>query len=110
MQEGCLLSKVTVFAGICGFTSIIKVQGTDDYKAKVKISSPCEMIKKMGAELTELDWTRSVTREMCDSLVYKTADKYITHTACPVPSAILKAVEVEFGLALPKDVSMKIER
>lgn len=99
-----------MFAGVCGFTSIIRVQKKDDFKAEVKISSPCEMVKKMSSELKELDWTGSITRQMQDSQVYKTADKHITHAACPVPSAILKAIEVEFGLALPKDVTMKINR
>jgi hypothetical protein len=29
------------------------------------------------------------------------------HPACPVPSGILKAIEVAAGLALPKDASIK---
>ncbi|MBI4316389.1 MAG: hypothetical protein HY679_10665, partial [Chloroflexi bacterium] len=28
------------------------------------------------------------------------------HTACPIPAAILKAIEVEVGIALPKDVTI----
>jgi hypothetical protein len=36
--------------------------------------------------------------------------KFCTHSACPVPVGIIKAVEVEAGLALPADVSIKISR
>jgi len=38
------------------------------------------------------------------------ASRDISHAACPVPSAILKAIEVEVGAALPQDVTMTIER
>ena len=35
------------------------------------------------------------------------AAEHLAHPACPVPSGILKAIEVESGLALPKDASIK---
>jgi len=35
------------------------------------------------------------------------AAEHLVHPACPVPSGILKAIEVESGLALPKDASIK---
>lgn len=103
------MSKVKVLAGICGFTAIIRVLKVGDYRARVEIASPCEMLKEMNTELKEIDWTENITRKMGDSNVYRAADKHITHAACPVPSAILKAVEVEFGLALPRDVNMVVE-
>ena len=36
--------------------------------------------------------------------------KYCTHAACPVPVGIIKAVEIEAGLALPTDVSIKLTK
>jgi hypothetical protein len=36
------------------------------------------------------------------------AAKHCKHTACPVPSGIIKAVEVASGLALPKDASIQV--
>jgi hypothetical protein len=36
--------------------------------------------------------------------------KYCTHAACPVPVGIIKAVEVEMGMALPMDVIIKINK
>lgn len=104
------MSKVTVFTGICGFTAIIKVKKQEDGSLKISMASPCEMIKKMGEELKEVDWAQAITRNMCDSIIYQVANRHIRHTACPAPSAVLKAVEVEVGIALPKDVTMKIER
>ena len=33
-----------------------------------------------------------------------------SHPACPVPTGIIKAIEVEAGLALPRDVATKISK
>jgi hypothetical protein len=39
--------------------------------------------------------------------VYRAAGKHLKHPACVVPSAILKAVEVEAGLNVPKDAVIR---
>jgi hypothetical protein len=36
------------------------------------------------------------------------AAKHCKHAACPVPSGIIKAIEVASGLALPKDALIKV--
>jgi len=38
--------------------------------------------------------------------VYRSAAKNLKHVACPVPSGILKALEVEAGLNVLKDASI----
>ncbi|HIE26142.1 TPA: hypothetical protein EYP66_02520 [Candidatus Poribacteria bacterium] len=38
------------------------------------------------------------------------AAKHRLHTACPVPVGIIKAVEVEAGLALPADATIKLSK
>jgi hypothetical protein len=43
------------------------------------------------------------------SEVYKCASKCHLHASCPVPMAILKAIEVEAGLALPRPVLVQFE-
>ncbi|MHB1443957.1 MAG: DUF6951 family protein [Candidatus Humimicrobiaceae bacterium] len=40
--------------------------------------------------------------------MYETCRKYCKHAACPVPSGIIKAIEVACRLALPKDVCFEI--
>jgi hypothetical protein len=41
---------------------------------------------------------------------YEVAGACKAHAACPVPSAILKAMEVAAGMALPADVSISIRK
>jgi hypothetical protein len=38
------------------------------------------------------------------------AREILPHPACPVPAAIIKAVEVAGGLALPRDASIKVSK
>ena len=36
------------------------------------------------------------------------AAQHCKHAACPVPSGIIKAIEVAAGLALPKDAHIEV--
>ncbi len=44
---------------------------------------------------------------MCETQVYKTASKYLCRTSCVVPSAILKAIEVQSKIFEPVNVSIE---
>ncbi len=104
------MTEVTVNPGICGLKTVIKVKSDDMQMANVEICTDCPNIKPMEEELKELDAYAECFSKICDSETYKLANKYCRHNSCPVPSAILKAVEVECGLALPKDAEIKIEK
>ena len=41
--------------------------------------------------------------------VYLTAEKSGCHTSCVIPAAVLKAVEVAMGMALPREVRITFE-
>ena len=59
-------------------------------------------------KLNELDWME-VFQPQGSVLFFKNAFQHIRHPACPVLTAILKAVEVEVGLALPRDAFIWFE-
>jgi hypothetical protein len=40
----------------------------------------------------------------------KLVREHCLHPSCPVPAGIIKAVEVEAGLALPKDVAIVVTK
>lgn len=104
-----MTTRVEVFAGICGHSAIIEVSKTDETHVQVVISSACEQITDMNPDLAKLQWKgkgHEVFKKMTESMVYQSAAKHIRHTACPIPSAIIKAIEVETGVALPKDVTI----
>ncbi|MDX9958817.1 MAG: hypothetical protein AB7T74_05005 [Clostridia bacterium] len=104
------MSTCTVDAGICGLGSTIRATSEDGQTCTLVIESECEAIRAMGEELRELDGYSVAFLPFDRNPVYQAATAHYKHAACPVPSAIIKAVEVACGLALPKDVTMKVER
>lgn len=103
------MSRVVVDAGSCGFSAEIRAERLEGTKVRVALSSGCEMLERMNSDLKEIDWPE-VLDSLKSCLIYEVASQHISHTACPVPSAILKAIEVEIGAALPRDVTMIVER
>jgi hypothetical protein len=102
------MTRVAVDPGICGFPTTIEVTRLSPGKVKVAISSDCEMVASLGSQLSELD-SRHALRSHGRSAVYECAFRQLRHVACPVPTAVLKAIEVELGAALPRDVSIRFE-
>ncbi|HET7010951.1 MAG TPA: hypothetical protein VFI11_09270 [Anaerolineales bacterium] len=103
------MTVVNVHAGACGHTARITVEPIDDRHVRVRIESECDQITAMNDDLAHLRWKgkgHEVFRPMNESAIYRSANLRIRHTACPIPSAILKAIEVEVGAALPKDVTL----
>lgn len=104
------MTKVEINPGICGLKTTLSIESEDMQMAKLIISSDCPHIMHMQEELSELDAYIECFSKLLSSNVYKTADKYIKHVACPVPSAIIKGIEVECGLALPKEAVISINK
>jgi hypothetical protein len=101
------MTEVEVFSGICGFKTIIRVEDQKKYNATVIIESDCPNHKKVAKIL------ETVTVNMMDELFRKGKSQVlgacqgiVPHLSCPVPAAILKALEVGVGLALPADATI----
>ncbi len=99
------MTKVKVNSGICGFTTTVTVEKIGNKKVRISLDSQCEMVSKMTADIPVLDLMAAFTNHL-NNPVYKAAAKNLKHVACPVPAGILKAVEVELGLCLPKDAAI----
>ncbi|KLU62199.1 hypothetical protein CEB3_c14180 [Peptococcaceae bacterium CEB3] len=104
------MTKVKVFAGACGFTSVIKAQSWGPTTVKVGIVSACKMLRGMNEDLGLMDWTKGIFNKVTESVIYRSAGEHLKHTDCPVPCAIIKAIQVEIGAAVPKNVEIKIEK
>lgn len=104
------MSKVTLVPGPCGLISIIEAEKTERRTVKIKLTTQCGNYKPLEEELTEVNAFDEVLGKLGQGKVYELCRKYSKHAACPLPCAILKAVEVASGLALPADVTIKIEK
>jgi hypothetical protein len=99
------MTKVTIQSGACGFTTTVTVDKTKNGKMTLTVETQCEMVKKMCGEIGVLDRFAPLTG-FSNNPVYLAAAKHLRHVACPVPSGILKALEVEAGLNVPKDANI----
>jgi hypothetical protein len=101
------MTEVEVFAGICGLKTIIRMENLGRHKARCVIETACPNHRKVTKTL------ETVTLDAMDELfrkgksqVMQACEGTIPHASCPVPAAILKALEVDAGLALPADVTI----
>ena len=90
------MTRVIVNPGVCGFTTTIDVSKVSKRRVKVVITSDCEMVTELGESFTEVDAGQALKQGQALS-------EYV-HATCPVPIAVLKAIEAEAGLTVPCDV------
>jgi hypothetical protein len=98
------MTKVTVTSGACGCTVIITAEKMKDKKIRVALESECEMVMAMAEDVASLDMMMALFTDHLNNPVYRSAARHIKHAACPEVIGILKAVEVEAGMAVPRDV------
>lgn len=101
------MTKLKVNPGVCGLTAVITAESDDGIECEVSVDSPCKMIQNLfegiggSVNAFEVCMPRADEERFAAVLMRK----YPTHAACPMVSALIKAVEAECGLALKKDVS-----
>jgi hypothetical protein len=79
-------------------------------KCVISVESACDAIQRLGEELQEVNPFQEITFRGQGPKTLELGHKHCSHTACPVPVGIIKAIEVEAGLALPKDVSIEVSK
>lgn len=99
-----------VNAGVCGFKTTVTATVKDRGKAEIFLETECPSLKPMAEELKEVDVFKECFARIGESPVFKLAQKYCKHASCPVPTAILKEIEVAARLALPRDVLIEVGR
>ena len=104
------MAIVEIDAGVCGLATTVRAVKTEGYNVRVAIESACPHVQKIAAEVQEVDAVRQIGLRGGLPPVLQTAYSHCIHAACPVPSGLVKAIEVAAGLALPKDVAMRVSK
>jgi hypothetical protein len=99
------MTRVVIRSGSCGFTATVTAKRGPDRKVHITLDSDCEMVRRMRDDVRELEMTAALTG-FANNPVYRSAAKHLKHVACPVPSGILKVIEVETGLNVPRDATI----
>jgi hypothetical protein len=104
------MAKAEICAGIRGFSTTVVAKSNGDGTVHLDVRSDCKAVLKLAEQLQEVDPYREFTWRRQGPLTLELAPHCLSHPACPVPSGIIKVVEVEAGLALPKDVTIKLSK
>lgn len=102
--------RTEVDAGVCGFTTQIVADSPDMQTVHLDIKSGCADVQKIADALKEINGMQEAFGKIGTTKAYEIAAQYCRHAACPVPMAIVKTAEAASGLALPKNVSVSIEK
>ena len=100
------MASAEIESGICGFCTTVTTTA-EGRKVRVEFETSCGHVEHLAEALTEVDPYQEISYRGEGPLTLRLASEHLVHPACPVPSGIIKAIEVEAGLALPKDASIK---
>ena len=101
---------VEVHSGICGFVTNITAVELGDGMVSIAIDSNCGNCRGLAGDLHEMDPMKLLVGKAKDNPIFAAAARHPLHQACPVPIGVAKAVEVAAGLALPRNVEIKVEK
>lgn len=100
-------TELIVDPGVCGFTCRIRGWQEQERLARVEIlESQCGMINKLSASIEDIA-VKDLFLPLTRNPVFVSAERAGCHTACPVPVAVVKVLEIVLGLAVPKAVSFR---
>jgi hypothetical protein len=103
------MTRVVVKSGACRFSAVVRAERGPERTVEITVESGCAMVQKMAGEITRLG-RRDALIGILNNPVYLAAGRHLKHAACPVPTAVLKALEVEAGLNVAKDATIRFEK
>lgn len=104
------MATATIHAGVCNFTTTVQVDSEDLQTATIQIRTECPSLKPLEAETLEVDGFTECFGKVGEGEIYGWCRTHCRHAACPVPTGIVKAVEVACELALPKPVNIELTK
>ncbi len=103
------MSKAEINSGVCGHVTNVEAS-MDGKTCKLAITSDCKAIEQLALELPQVNPLQEISSKRAVPQALQMGLKHCFHAACPVPVGIIKAVEVEAKLALPKDAVIKVSK
>ena len=107
-------AKVEIDAGICGFYTTARVTSEDGQNVVFNLDSDCDKILQFGKVLGDkgpIDAYQEINPDG-PAVIMTTVRETLTGccAGCAVPVGLFKATQVAAGLALPKDINIKIAK
>jgi hypothetical protein len=108
LRRGVNLSlvRVSVNPGVCGFVADLSVEDKDG-TLTARVVTSCPRVAAFIGKAGGLDAYDVAFTPLNSNPVMQLAGEANLHAACPMPTALIKAIEVVAGLALPTDVDLR---
>ncbi len=102
------MTTVQIDPGICGLKTKVIAESEDGMEVKITIASGCPSINEITKVLGDTfdSYELCLTKPGENSLYQYVSEHLPGHAACPTIAGIIKAVEVECKLALPKTATI----
>ncbi len=105
-MNGCV---VNVDAGVCKMKTRITAKQNDDAMVDLSVESDCPYILRMSWKFKPVNPYTEIEAPIKETDIYGWATEELPHAACPVPCALIKAVEVASDMGIKRDVSITFE-
>ena len=102
------MARVFINPGICGFPTTVEIKKIGKREFSVILTTECEKLGQLATQVETLDLVDAF-KQAKDSRLYSAVADCQIHPACPAPAGIIKALEVEAGIALARDVIIHFE-
>lgn len=102
MTEEC---RLVVDSGVCKKRTLVTAK-EEMGLVSVDIRSECPNVLRLSWGLKPVSAFSEAEAKVSESEIYRLAEETIPHTACPVMSGIIKAIEAAGGLGLKRDCSI----
>ncbi len=101
-------------AGICGFKTLVTVSSEDSQHAVFEVTSDCENIRRLAAALRDrepIDAYQEIS-PAAESVLMQTVRSTLKGccAGCVVPVGLFKAMQVAAGLALPREIGIRLTK
>ncbi|MCY2927971.1 MAG: hypothetical protein NTV86_00470 [Planctomycetota bacterium] len=107
-------ARAEIDAGVCGFQTVVVADCDDGQNVTIDVQSGCEKIRAIATALSEkgtVDAYQEMSPAAGSTVLGVARERQKAGcAACAVPIALFKAVQVAAGLALPKDISIKLSK
>lgn len=105
-------TRVEIDAGVCGFRTSVRATSDDGQSVVFEIKSDCEKIRGLADALTAqgpVDAYDEISTQG-KSVVMAVVRQHLKGccAGCAVPVGIFKGMQVSAGLALPRDIMIRI--
>jgi hypothetical protein len=103
--------KATINAGVCGFVTEVTARCEDDQHVTFELTSPCDKVQRLAAVLPTVDAYAEVGKGFEGEILTAVRNCFQgCCSGCAVPVGVFKAMQVAAQLALPRTVTIELEK